>query len=467
MQEFEFRQSTATLKDITDHLQLCKEYFSPPLNTYTSIPEYALKIKSKAVTFEAWKHQELIGLVACYINLSEKIGYITNVSTIKKNQGTGIATNLLNTVFTYAAEQNLEKVQLHTNSTVAQNFYSKLGFKIESQEDNRLLMTRKIKEESNITISICCITYNHENYIRETLNGFVMQKTNFNYEVLIHDDASTDKTPLIIKEFEKKYPSLIKPIYQKENQYSKGILISAKYNFPRAKGRYIAICEGDDHWTDPNKLFKQVSALEANPEINISYHPVSCIGVGNLDITTLGAANNKSGIIEPKELLKQGLHNMPSCSLMIRTSILRDPQHKEFIEKHGTSFFLKLLPAHPNGAFLINEIMGNYRVGAPGSHTQRTKDNFKLAYKYLISVNKAFYLANKITKHAYSDEISSITKRRSINTLNRTDVPMFHKFKIYFLMFNSLNNKERIFLLPFLGRLLTTLKSKMAAFINT
>lgn len=111
----------------------------------------------------------------------------------------------------------------------------------------------------NILVSISCITYNHEPYIRECLDGFIMQKTDFAFEVLIHDDASTDKTADIIREYEAKFPNLIKPIYQTENQFSKKVgSINAKFNYPRAKGKYIALCEGDDYWTDPLKLQKQV-----------------------------------------------------------------------------------------------------------------------------------------------------------------------------------------------------------------
>jgi len=105
-------------------------------------------------------------------------------------------------------------------------------------------------------VSICCITYNHEKYIRDAIEGFLMQKTLFPIEILIHGDASTDKTADIIKEYEVKYPDIIKPIYQTENQFSKGVSISATYQFPRARGKYIAICEGDDYWTDPHKLQK-------------------------------------------------------------------------------------------------------------------------------------------------------------------------------------------------------------------
>lgn len=119
-------------------------------------------------------------------------------------------------------------------------------------------------------VSISCITYNQESYIRQCLDSFLNQQTNFSFEVLIHDDASTDGTADIIREYEKKYSHIIKPIYQAENQYSKGIRgIAARFNFSRALGKYIAMCEGDDYWTDPYKLQKQVDFMEANPDYGL------------------------------------------------------------------------------------------------------------------------------------------------------------------------------------------------------
>lgn len=121
-------------------------------------------------------------------------------------------------------------------------------------------------------VSICCLTYNHVKYIRDAIEGFLIQKTNFPIEVLIHDDASTDGTADIVKEYETKHPNIIKPIYQTENQWSKGIKPTFEFNFPRALGKYIALCEGDDYWTYPYKLQKQVDFLEKNREYSATAH---------------------------------------------------------------------------------------------------------------------------------------------------------------------------------------------------
>ena len=121
----------------------------------------------------------------------------------------------------------------------------------------------------NILVSISCITFNHSKFINECLNGFLMQQTEFEYEIVIHDDASTDGTKEIIKEYVRRYPNIIFPFYQNENKYSKGIRgIMARYNFPRCRGKFIALCEGDDYWTDPLKLQKQVEFLKENPQFS-------------------------------------------------------------------------------------------------------------------------------------------------------------------------------------------------------
>lgn len=123
--------------------------------------------------------------------------------------------------------------------------------------------------ESKIIVSIQCFVYNHEPYLRKCLDGFVMQKTNFKFEAIVHDDCSTDKSCAIIREYAEKYPDIIKPIYEKENQYSKhdGSLNRIMDN--ASIGKYVAICEGDDYWIDPLKLQKQVDFLESHPDFDM------------------------------------------------------------------------------------------------------------------------------------------------------------------------------------------------------
>ena len=120
-------------------------------------------------------------------------------------------------------------------------------------------------------VSIRCLVYNHEPYLRQCLDGFVMHKTTFPFEAIVHDDASTDGSAAIIREYAEKYPNIIRPIYETENQYSKhdGSLVHIMDAAMHPNSKYIALCEGDDYWTAPNKLQLQVDIMEADERIGL------------------------------------------------------------------------------------------------------------------------------------------------------------------------------------------------------
>lgn len=120
-------------------------------------------------------------------------------------------------------------------------------------------------------VSILCATFNQEKYIAQTIEGFLMQKVDFPIEIIIHDDASTDGTADIIRKYEAEHPDKIKGIYQTENQYSKKVPIWDSFIYPKATGKYFAECEGDDYWTDPNKLQRQIDFLEKHPDYIFSH----------------------------------------------------------------------------------------------------------------------------------------------------------------------------------------------------
>lgn len=128
--------------------------------------------------------------------------------------------------------------------------------------------------QEEILVSIRCTVYNHAPYLRRCLDGFVMQKTNFRFEAFVHDDASTDESTSIIQEYAEKYPDIIKPYLEKENIYSKndGRFRSITYSPSLLRGKYVAICEGDDYWTDPFKLQKQFDYMEAHTDCTLCFH---------------------------------------------------------------------------------------------------------------------------------------------------------------------------------------------------
>lgn len=133
----------------------------------------------------------------------------------------------------------------------------------------------------NPAVSICCLTYNHEKYIEDTIKGFLIQETNFPFEVIIYDDASTDGCTDIIRKYQSKYPRIIKAVYAPDNQYSKGDkAMFGAFLFPLVKGRYIAICEGDDYWVVSNKIQKQFNFLESNTIYSACAHKVDVMFEG-------------------------------------------------------------------------------------------------------------------------------------------------------------------------------------------
>ena len=228
-------------------------------------------------------------------------------------------------------------------------------------------------------VSICCTTYNHVNYIRQCLDGFVMQKTNFPIEILIHDDASTDGTQDIIRGYEAKYPNIIKPIYQKENQYSKGVKVSLVYNYSRAKGKYIALCEGDDYWTDPYKLQKQVDFLESHPDYVMCSHRFDQYYEDRhrlekeKDDTFQGADYDLQNLIGGKWLTQ-------TLTVMYRRSALDLKQYERYGMSMDIILFYELLK-HGKG-YCFPEAMGVYRYHNGGvwsevSQNQRRLVEFK------------------------------------------------------------------------------------------
>ena len=132
---------------------------------------------------------------------------------------------------------------------------------------------------ADVLVSIKCLVYNHEPYLRQCLDGFVMQKTSFAFEAIVHDDASTDNSAAIIREYAEKYPDIIKPIYETENQYSKhdGSLRRIMDSAISPSSKYLAICEGDDYWTDPLKLQKQYDIMEKHPDCTICFNRVQAV----------------------------------------------------------------------------------------------------------------------------------------------------------------------------------------------
>lgn len=215
-------------------------------------------------------------------------------------------------------------------------------------------LSTKNKDTKKPKVSIICTTYNHADFIRQALDSFIMQETNFTYEVLINDDASTDGTSEIIKEYQKKYPHIIKPNIQNENLYSQGIRnMMIRFLLPNAKGKYIALCEGDDYWTDATKLQRQVDFLDKHSDYALCFHPVKVFFENNEQEEHIFPAEKPK--LTVKELLKQNY--IQTNSVMYRRQKYTDLP-KEMVPG---DWFLHLYHAYHGKIGYINKAMSAYR----------------------------------------------------------------------------------------------------------
>lgn len=223
-------------------------------------------------------------------------------------------------------------------------------------------------EAAKVMASINCVTFNHVNYIRKALDSFLMQKTDFAFEILVHDDASTDGTSEIIREYAAKYPDQVRPLIQTENQYSQGIdNISGAFNFPRARGKYIFMCDGDDYFLSPDKLQRQVDYLEAHPDCTLCIHSARIDLVGKALTESQMRPYRQSRVIPPEEIIdKSSGYAMSSMAFPARL-VKQLPDY--YVDCPVGDTPLQLMAAAAGYGYYMDEPMSAYRVGVAGSWT--------------------------------------------------------------------------------------------------
>ncbi len=262
----------------------------------------------------------------------------------------------------------------------------------------------------NITVSVCCLTYNHAKYIRQALDGFVNQKTNFKYEVLVHDDASTDETASIIKEYEDKYPHIIRGIYQSENQYSKRKGITSNFILPNVRGRYVAMCEGDDFWTNENKLQMQVDALDENPNCHMCVHTtVEIYADGQATGKAYPDFQRNSGIIESRDFLNIcRRYSFQTSSYMFRADewkayISTPIEFRKACRVGDEAYMLYFGQLAP--VYYVSETMSAYRRGVASSWSKAQASNLNIEkiIEHPSAMIKGLTLFDEYTERKYHD----------------------------------------------------------------
>lgn len=301
----------------------------------------------------------------------------------------------------------------------------------------------------NILVSIQCITYNHEKYISDAIESFLMQKTNFQYEILIGEDCSTDNTRKIVEKYANKYPDKIRLITSEKNV---GIKMNEKRLRDSSRGKYIALCEGDDYWTDPCKLQKQVDYMENHIECSMCFHAADRVKTNREPLGDfLGPYGKGNAIYKLSDI---GGSFLATASKMYVKCLMDNPPEWYFVGEAG-DFSSTLIILDKGYAYYIDEVMSAYRVGVEGSCNDRLKkennsiekmeDYYKLRIVTLNKFNeytmfrhnkaiKKFNLASEleilILKGKIKDKIKGFKNLQSKGYFD--SVKMKEKIKIHF-----------------------------------
>jgi len=258
-------------------------------------------------------------------------------------------------------------------------------------------------------VSVCCLTYNHEKYIRDALEGFVMQNTDFSYEVFVHDDASTDGTAAIIKEYAEKYPDIIKPILQEENQRSKGVKIISTYIAPLAKGKYIAYCEGDDFWCNSYKLQKQIEFLEAHPEYSACVHNTTCVNcVTGKENLHCNFSDNRT--LETEEIIQYKWRAFHLSSVVHRKEFLIRP--KAFYAKGFGDYPMAVYLSMVGKIYYFNDAMSVYRYLS-------NKNSWSYKHDMAVGAGKDAVIENMLNENSMLKEIDQYSEGKYRVTIDK------------------------------------------------
>ena len=308
-------------------------------------------------------------------------------------------------------------------------------------------------ENMEAMVTVICCTYNHEKYIRETLDGFLMQKTDFPVEYIVRDDASTDRTALIMREYEKKHPGFFNMVYEKENQYAKHLVPSyVARTIIASNSKYIALCEGDDYWCVPDKLQSQIKIMEQDPTITICTHSHYLLN-DKTNKKKIVRPYKKTGYISTEESLLEP-HGMPAtCSMVMRTDDIKTYPYDKLncpVGDRNRRMYL----ADRGKAFYLDKPMSVYRVNNSNSFGGKLRD-YNASINLVEKMEDFYDRFNAYSNNKYIDIIPLLKQREYIAHYNR-----FGEYKKivktdYFKKFYSFSDKAKIYAKWRLSRLYT------------
>lgn len=269
-------------------------------------------------------------------------------------------------------------------------------------------------EKADIKVSVRCLVYNHAPYLRRCLEGFVMQRTSFKFEVVVHDDASTDGSDKIILEYAERFPDIINPIIETENQYSKRDGSLRRIMNEACSGKYFASCEGDDYWIDPFKLQKQYDFMESHPNV------VLC-GTNGFTVWDNGEKpvryfNNiySSRYVNPSDIIGNWL--FPTPSLFYRKSLTENyPQWSRKIYSGDQTLALVALSKGDIYAFADCTCVYRQNNSNPNSMTNRAKKNKSSVLSFFSQHILLYESFDEYTNRKFHETIAPVVKRYKSN----------------------------------------------------
>lgn len=274
---------------------------------------------------------------------------------------------------------------------------------------------------NDIKVSVLCLAYNHEKFIRECLESILEQKTDFSFEVIIHDDHSTDNTATIIREYAKYYPDKIVPIYQNMNLYSKGVAIAEEQMLSRARGKYVAFCECDDKWVDDRKLQKQYEYMERHADCSMCTHNTIVHDVNDVKRDTLFNNWEKEHLLNEKEVfLAWKVH---TSSYFVRKE---DAYRPIDFRKYWFGDYVRLTVAYTKGNIVnLPYIMSQYNYGVK-SGALNLVDHSKINERKKRVLDREYYLEelNNVSNGKYDKVISRriLMTKLEADTLQERDI---------------------------------------------
>ena len=252
-------------------------------------------------------------------------------------------------------------------------------------------------------VSVICTAYNHEMYIGQAIDSFLMQETDFPVEILIHDDASTDQTAAIIRAYMDRYPDRIRAVLQTENQHSKGVKVGNVLR-EMAQGKYLATCEGDDYWTHPHKLQKQVEYMEAHPECSVCVHATQRVDAARNRPVGVMRADTKSRTFSTEEIILRGGDLFSTNANLYRreTGLDRPAFYQNApVGDYPAMVFFSLI----GSVYYMDEMMSAYRVNVRGSWTNRQFANTERRKRFYERMARMFDEIDQYTEYRYKEAL--------------------------------------------------------------